>query len=120
MRTLHVEEERAKESSSHVASGSRDFVQGFTLPGEAEKAAKILESFLGVSALNSIPTAVLQRARGLAVFQVLKAGFIFSGKAGSGLVIAWLPDGSGLRPRASQPVGSGGTSTVTHAMDMSV
>ncbi|KAG2101074.1 uncharacterized protein F5147DRAFT_709701 [Suillus discolor] len=92
-----------KEGSSRVASGSRDFVQGFTLPGEAEKAAKILESFLAnpnhpESALNSIPTAVLQRARGLAVFQVLKAGFMFSGKAGSGLVIARLPDGSWSAP----------------------
>jgi SH3 domain-containing YSC84-like protein 1 len=37
-----------KDSSSKVASGSRDFVQGFTLPSEAEKAAKILDSFLGV------------------------------------------------------------------------
>lgn len=36
-----------KESSSRVATGSREFVQTFTLPGEAEKAAKILESFLG-------------------------------------------------------------------------
>lgn len=92
-----------KEGSSRVASGSRDFVQGFTLPGEAEKAAKILESFLAnpnhpESALNSVPTAVLQRARGLAVFQVLKAGFMFSGKAGSGLVIARLPDGSWSAP----------------------
>ncbi|KAG1780508.1 hypothetical protein EV702DRAFT_1077953 [Suillus placidus] len=92
-----------KEGSSRVASGSRDFVQGFTLPGEAEKAAKILESFLAnpnhpESALNSIPTAVLQRARGLAVFQVLKAGFMFSGKAGSGLVVARLPDGSWSAP----------------------
>lgn len=92
-----------KESSSRVASGSREFVQTFTLPGEAEKAAKILESFLAnpnhpESALNSIPTAVLQRARGLAVFQVLKAGFMFSGKAGSGLVIARLPDGSWSAP----------------------
>ncbi|KAJ8593019.1 DUF500-domain-containing protein [Rhizopogon salebrosus TDB-379] len=92
-----------KEGSSRVASGSREFVQTFTLPGEAEKAAKILESFLAnpnrpESALNSIPTAVLQRARGLAVFQVLKAGFMFSGKAGSGLVIARLPDGSWSAP----------------------
>ncbi|KAG2743191.1 DUF500-domain-containing protein [Suillus brevipes Sb2] len=92
-----------KEGSSRMASGSRDFVQGFTLPGEAEKAAKILESFLAnpnhpESALNSVPTAVLQRARGLAVFQVLKAGFMFSGKAGSGLVIARLPDGSWSAP----------------------
>ncbi|KAF9242643.1 DUF500-domain-containing protein [Melanogaster broomeanus] len=76
---------------------------GFSLPGEAEKAAKILESFLAdpdrpESALNSIPKAVLQRARGLAVFQVIKAGFMFSGKAGSGIVIARLPDGSWSAP----------------------
>ncbi|KAG6889704.1 hypothetical protein C0992_004424, partial [Termitomyces sp. T32_za158] len=50
------------------------------------------------SALNSIPKAVLQRARGLAIFQVLKAGFVFSGKAGSGIVIARLPDGSWSAP----------------------
>jgi lipid-binding SYLF domain-containing protein len=130
-------------SSTKVASGSRDFVQGFSLPGEAEKAANILDSFLGMlakdwtlfarahiihtnipadperpqSALNAIPKAVLQRARGvqcslslcfhsymlfrhigLAVFQVLKAGFVFSGKAGSGIVIARLPDGSWSAP----------------------
>lgn len=30
-----------------VASESRGFVQGFSLPGESEKAAKILQSFLG-------------------------------------------------------------------------
>ncbi|KAF8964434.1 DUF500-domain-containing protein [Flammula alnicola] len=95
-------------SGTKVASGSRDFVQTFTLPGEAEKAAKILDSFLGTyspsdpdrpeSALNAIPKAVLQRARGLAIFQVVKAGFVFSGKAGSGLVIARLPDGSWSAP----------------------
>jgi len=33
--------------STKVASGSRDFVQTFSLPGEAEKAANILDSFLG-------------------------------------------------------------------------
>jgi lipid-binding SYLF domain-containing protein len=37
-------------------------------------------------------------SEGLAVFQVLKAGFVFSGKAGSGLVIARLPDGSWSAP----------------------
>jgi lipid-binding SYLF domain-containing protein len=92
-----------KESSNKVANESRDFVQGFSLPGEAEKAAKILETFLAdpsqpESALNSVPKAVLQHARGLAVFQVIKAGFVFSGKAGSGLVIARLPDGSWSAP----------------------
>ncbi|EEB93454.1 hypothetical protein MPER_07883 [Moniliophthora perniciosa FA553] len=67
--------------STKLASSSREFVHGFSLPGEAEKAAKILDSFLG-----------------LAVFQVIKAGFVFSGKAGSGLVIARLPDGSWSAP----------------------
>lgn len=38
------------------------------------------------------------RLTGLAVFQVVKAGFVFSGKAGSGLVIARLPDGSWSAP----------------------
>lgn len=34
-------------TGSKVASESRRFAQEFTLPGEAEKAAKILSSFLG-------------------------------------------------------------------------
>ncbi|KAI5116584.1 hypothetical protein M0805_009227 [Coniferiporia weirii] len=90
-------------AGNKVASESKGFVQGFSLPGESEKAAKILQSFLAdpeqpESALNAVPKAVLQRARGLAVFQVLKAGFVFSGKAGSGLVIARLPDGSWSAP----------------------
>jgi len=92
-----------KDGSSKIANESHNFAQGFTLPGEAEKASKILASFLAdpdhpESALNAIPKAVLQRARGLAVFSVLKAGFVFSGKAGSGLVIARLPDGSWSAP----------------------
>ena len=36
-----------QQSSNKIASGSREFAQTFTLPGEAEKAAKILEAFVG-------------------------------------------------------------------------
>ncbi len=36
-----------KHGSSKLANESHNFAQGFTLPGEAEKAAKILASFLG-------------------------------------------------------------------------
>jgi lipid-binding SYLF domain-containing protein len=39
---------------------------------------------------QQIPRAVLRQARGLAVLTVVKAGFIFSGKAGHGVVIARL------------------------------
>jgi SH3 domain-containing YSC84-like protein 1 len=37
-----------REGSSRVQSSSQSFAQGFSLPGEAEKAAKILASFLGL------------------------------------------------------------------------
>jgi hypothetical protein len=38
-----------QDSGSKVANSSKDFAQGFSLPGEADKAAKILESFLGMN-----------------------------------------------------------------------
>ena len=85
-----------KDGSSKIASESHNFAQGFTLPGEAEKAAKILASFLGMcscwprrlsltylfladpehpeSALNSIPKAVLQRARGMFIHNSASVG----------------------------------------------
>ncbi|KAI9322629.1 hypothetical protein BX666DRAFT_2017174 [Dichotomocladium elegans] len=37
-----------------------------------------------------IPANILAKAEGLAIFTVLKAGFLFSGRAGSGLVVARL------------------------------
>jgi SH3 domain-containing YSC84-like protein 1 len=37
-----------KEAGTKVSSETRDFVQGFSLPGEADKAAKILATFLGM------------------------------------------------------------------------
>ena len=45
-----------KEGSSKLANESQHFVQGFTLPGEAEKSAKILESFLGAFPLSLVPS----------------------------------------------------------------
>lgn len=35
-----------------------------------------------------IPPSILEKAQGLAIYTVLKAGFLFSGRAGSGLVVA--------------------------------
>lgn len=37
---------------------------------------------------TSIPSSLLSHARGLAIITVIKAGFVFSGKAGHGIVIA--------------------------------
>ncbi|KAK6907714.1 SH3 domain-containing protein [Kwoniella mangroviensis CBS 10435] len=101
-----------KDGQTRAVSGGSNLMQSFSLPGESQKAAKILKSFLADptaprTALNSIPKAVLQKAKGLAVFTILKAGFVFSGKAGSGLVIARLPDGSWSAPSCIATAGVG-------------
>jgi lipid-binding SYLF domain-containing protein len=41
-----------------------------------------------------IPRSVLENAKGFAIFTIIKAGFLFSARAGSGIVIAKLEDGS--------------------------
>ena len=40
-----------------------------------------------------VPRNVLENAKGFAIFTVFKAGFLFSARAGSGIVVARLPDG---------------------------
>ncbi|RSH95160.1 hypothetical protein EHS25_000246 [Saitozyma podzolica] len=67
------------------------------LQDETRKAAKIMRSF--VDSKNNgldkvIPRSVLERAHGFAIFTVFKAGFLFSARAGSGVVIARTQDGS--------------------------
>ena len=42
-----------------------------------------------------IPRQVLANAKGFCIFTVVKAGFVFSARGGSGIVIARLPDGGG-------------------------
>ena len=42
---------------------------------------------------KAIPRDVLSHARGLAILSVFKAGFIFSGKGGQGVVVARTPHG---------------------------
>ncbi|CAO3668476.1 unnamed protein product [Rhizopus stolonifer] len=77
------------------------------LEGECKKAAKILNGFIdpGQGLDKIIPSSILEKAQGLAIYTVIKAGFLFSGRAGSGLVIARLPDGGWSAPSA---IGTGG------------
>ncbi|WRT69129.1 uncharacterized protein IL334_006113 [Kwoniella shivajii] len=78
------------------------------LEEETRKAAKILRSFVDVNnnGLDKvIPRHVLERAAGFVIFTVIKAGFVFSARAGSGIVIARLDDGSWSPPSA---IGLGG------------
>ncbi|CAG8585100.1 14807_t:CDS:2, partial [Cetraspora pellucida] len=79
--------------------------------GECKKAAKILNSFIDPVAAKGpdkvIPPNILQKAKGFAIFTVIKAGFVFSGRAGSGLVVARLEDGSWSAPSAIATGGMG-------------
>ncbi|KAG0041330.1 hypothetical protein BGZ83_001997 [Gryganskiella cystojenkinii] len=79
------------------------------LAGECKRASKILNSFIDPIAAkgvdNIIPSDILSKAQGLAIFTVVKAGFLFSGRAGSGIVVARLDDGSWSAPSA---IGTGG------------
>ncbi|KAF9152743.1 hypothetical protein BG015_004798 [Linnemannia schmuckeri] len=76
------------------------------LAGECKKASKILNAFIAAKGIdNIIPPNILSRAKGLAIFTVIKAGFLFSGRAGSGVVVARLEDGTWSAPSA---IGTGG------------
>jgi lipid-binding SYLF domain-containing protein len=52
-----------------------------------EHSAKIIRDFRQMPE-NSIPRSVLRHSKGLAIITVIKAGFVFSGKAGHGVVVA--------------------------------
>lgn len=75
------------------------------------KAAKVLTSFIKPNQVAGpeeiIPPHVLKNAKGLAIITVLKAGFLFSGRAGSGVIVARLPDGSWSPPSAIVTAGAG-------------
>eukprot|EP00978_Attheya_sp_CCMP212_P004128 scaffold8928_cov41-Attheya_sp.AAC.3 len=55
----------------------------------------------------SIPLDLLRNAKGLCFLTVVKAGFVISGRVGTGLVIARRPDGSWSPPTAIGTVGVG-------------
>jgi lipid-binding SYLF domain-containing protein len=57
------------------------------MQGDVDQAVTIIQRFQDIPE-TSIPPAVLKDARGLAVITVLKAGFVISGRGGTGVVIA--------------------------------
>src|ERR687888_1357703 len=63
-----------------------------SMQGDVDQAATIIERFQAVPE-KAIPQAVLKDARGLAIMTVIKAGFGFSGRGGSGVVVARTGNG---------------------------
>lgn len=78
---------------------------------ECKKAGKILSSFVDPRQAfgpdKVIPPSILASCKGLAVITVLKAGFLGSGRLGSGIVVARLADGSWSAPSAVATAGGG-------------
>ncbi|GAA6064312.1 hypothetical protein JCM10212_005049 [Sporobolomyces blumeae] len=80
-----------------------------SLQQECRKAQKIFSSFVDpVNGLDHIvPPSILRRAKGFAFITIVKAGFVFSARAGTGIVIARLKDGSWSAPSAIGTAGLG-------------
>ncbi|KAI8093326.1 uncharacterized protein BX664DRAFT_384773 [Halteromyces radiatus] len=83
-----------------------------TLTETSAKASRILQSFIEKEEVetgfdNVIPVKVIQEAKGLAIFTVVKAGFLVAGKAGNGIVVSRLPDGRWSAPSAIATGGVG-------------
>jgi lipid-binding SYLF domain-containing protein len=54
---------------------------------DVDQAVTIIERFQEIPE-KAIPTAVMRDAKGLAILTVTKGGFIFSGRGGTGIVVA--------------------------------
>lgn len=77
------------------------------MQGDVDQAATILNRFERMEE-RSIPPAVIRDAKGLAVLTVVKAGFLFSGRGGKGVVVARTRDGwSGPSAIATGGIGFG-------------
>ncbi|XP_065849906.1 uncharacterized protein [Euphorbia lathyris] len=92
------------------ARGWLNLPVGISMEQEIYKASNTLRSYCQVARLNperSIPLAVLNGAKGLAILTVAKAGILVAYKLGTGLVIARRSDGSWSAPSAICSVGLG-------------
>ncbi len=80
-----------------------------TMEGALANAVATMNDFFDPSLEQDkrIPVDLMQDAKGLAFLTVIKAGFIWTGKVGTGLVIARLLDGRWSAPSAIGTVGMG-------------
>jgi SH3 domain-containing YSC84-like protein 1 len=78
-----------------------------TLGSEIRKSAYSLHNLFSSDWLEdkSIPKTLLKDCAGIAFMTVVKAGFLFAGKVGTGLVIGRRPDGTWSAPSAIATMG---------------
>lgn len=73
----------------------------FNLESDIKKATYTLYNFTSDNLMegpDKIPKELISSAKGIAFFTILKAGFLFSGRIGTGLVISRLADGNWSAP----------------------
>ncbi|ORY75021.1 hypothetical protein BCR35DRAFT_325880 [Leucosporidium creatinivorum] len=101
-------------SNAQAAKVGTEAFYPTSLEIESAKAARILRTFTMDASelpeesihdakktqkvLRKIPPSALEHAQGLAIFTVLRTGFLVSGSGGSGVVLARLDDGSWSAP----------------------
>ncbi len=81
-----------------------------TMDGTIHKAYKVLLHLVNPTYMKgdaSIPHTILKNAKGIAFITVIKAGFVFGGTAGCGIVIAKLPNGEWSGPSSLAVGGMG-------------
>ncbi|KAL7694479.1 putative FYVE zinc finger, ysc84 actin-binding domain, Zinc finger, FYVE/PHD-type [Plasmopara halstedii] len=101
-----VQETEVKESGPHRIINSP---YSFTLQEEIRKATYSVKNFTpqGMVKEYSIPLPLLTHAKGIAFLTVIKIGFVFTGRIGTGLVVARLSDGRWSAPSAIGTAGVG-------------
>jgi SH3 domain-containing YSC84-like protein 1 len=75
-----------------IASFYTTAVYAAGLQDDVDQAVTIIQRFEAIPE-HSIPPAVLRDAKGLAILTVFKAGFMFSGRGGTGIVVAKTANG---------------------------
>jgi len=79
----------------------------FRLENELKNATRVLYQFRTTHSEEKIPMEMLGLAKGVVFLTVAKAGFIFSGRYGTGFVVSKLPGDSWSAPSAVAMTGMG-------------
>eukprot|EP01038_Epipyxis_sp_PR26KG_P011820 gene11820-15818_t len=79
----------------------------FYMENEIRKATTMLLCFKNTLGEEKIPRELLDIAKGVVFFTIIKAGFMFTGRYGTGLVVAKLDDGGWSAPSAVAMSGMG-------------
>lgn len=92
-----------EKSTSVVSLPSVDFY----MQNEIAKATTMLYNFKNTLGEEKIPRELLDIAKGVVFLTIVKAGFMFTGRYGTGIVVAKLPDGRWSAPSALMLTGMG-------------